>query len=203
MSKGKDFERSISKDMSLWLTHGTNADLIWYTKSSGGRATRRVNQNQQSSKYDFGDLGPDDASIYYFFDTFSCELKTGYGKKHKGQTTLWSVTDMVDSSQTTPLIYDFWCQAMNDANDSQREPLLIFRRNRRTACIAMRTVVFDIFKINADIKFDYITVHFESICTDIVICNLSYFFDATWGIIDENFIKLKVNRQLLLEKNYD
>ena len=35
MSKGKNFEREISKDMSLWLSNGNSPDYIWYTKRIG------------------------------------------------------------------------------------------------------------------------------------------------------------------------
>ena len=31
MSKGKNYEREISKSMSLWLTNGKDKDCIWYT----------------------------------------------------------------------------------------------------------------------------------------------------------------------------
>jgi hypothetical protein len=198
MAKGRDFEREISKDMSLWLTNGENPDCIWYTKSSGGRATRRVKTNQESKRYDHGDLGPDDACVYYYFDTFNCELKTGYGKKHKKQTTLWSVTDIIDSSQSTPIFYDFWWQSINDALESEREPMLIFRRNRRTACIGMRPHIFNAFTKHKTINFDSITVNFADTTPTITLCNIKHFFDHTWGIVNEGFVKLKINRAILL-----
>lgn len=211
MSKGKNFEREISKDMSLWLTNGQNTDCIWYTKSSGGRATRRVRSNQVASKYDHGDLGPDGSDVEYFFDTFSCELKTGYGtnaktiynkdgKKSKA-VTLWSVLDLLDSSQQLPIFYNFWSQAVNDADESGREPLLIFRRNRRLPCIAMRNCIFDAFvSVKDPVEFDYIKVNFNGESEAIAICNIRYFYDHTWGKIDEYFIKLKINRTIMLNK---
>lgn len=200
MSKGKDFEREIAKDMSLWLTNGEDQDTIWYTKSSGGRATRRIQAHQVSSRFDHGDLGPDGSKAEYFFETFSCELKTGYGKKGKKQTTLWAVMDIIDSQQQTPMFYDFWWQAVNDAQESNREPILIFRRNRRTACIAMNHYVFNSFMSckNTKPEFDIMSIDLSDYEPAIRICNLRNFFDYTWSCINENFIRFRVNRAILL-----
>lgn len=200
MAKGKDFEREVSKMISLWLTNGYDEDAIWYTKSSGGRATRRVKQEQYSKQYDFGDLGPDDPKVNYFFDIFNCELKTGYGKKGKKQTTLWSILDIVDSKQTTPLFYDFWFQSVHDAEESNREPILIFRRNRRSACIAMHHHIFKCF-MNIGIgipEFDSITVNYADIIPTVTICNLHNLIHYTWGKVNESFIKLRIVRTILL-----
>lgn len=194
MSKGKSFEREISKDMSLWLTRGTDQDCIWYTKSSGGRATRRAKASEQVSKYDHGDLGPDGPKLNWFFDAFSIELKTGYGKKTKSQVTLWSIMDIIDSQQQNPIIYEFWMQAVNDATLSSREPMLIFRRNRRSPCIAMQEPIFKTFIEHKPIEFDTVKIQFVDEPYPIVACNIRYFYDHTWGIVNESFIKYKINR---------
>lgn len=203
MAKGKNFEREISKDMSLWLTNDSDGDCIWYTKSSGGRATRRVRSEQVASKYDHGDLGPDGSTLEWFFDLFSIELKTGYGTKNKKSTTLWSVLDLLDSSQQYPKFYDFWYQAVNDADLSGREPLLIFRRNRRLPCIAMRSYIFDVFTYicnDKPVEFDTISIQFNGEYTPIIICNLRYFYDYTWGHIHAQQLKFNVDRAIMKRK---
>ena len=200
MAKGKNYEREISKDMSLWLTNGKNKDAVWYTKGSGARATRRIRTNQKSKQFDHGDLAPDSSDVEYFFKTFSCELKTGYGKKGKKQTTLWSLLDLIDSKQDNPMFNDFWAQTANDATESNREPILIFRRNRRQSCIAMYDYIFKTF-VNCqdkDINFNTININYTNEYNTITICNIKHFFNYTWGKINENFIKLKMNRAILL-----
>lgn len=195
--KGKAFEREISKDMSLWLTKGEDENCIWYTKSSGGRATRHRATRGESSKFDHGDLGPDGSKVEWFFNTFSIELKTGYGTKNRKSTTLWAIMDLIDSKQQNPLFHDFWYQAVNDAEMSEREPLLIFRRNRRLPCIAMKYHIFNAFTNHSPIEFDTIRVQFDSESSPIVTCNIRYFFDHTWGMVNPNFIKLRINRALM------
>jgi len=37
--KGSAFERSVCKDLSLWITYGERDDIFWRTAMSGGRAT--------------------------------------------------------------------------------------------------------------------------------------------------------------------
>ena len=198
--KGKSFERLISKKMSLWLTCGEDKDCIWYTKSSGGRATRRINTNQTASRYDHGDLGPDGSKLEYFFSIFCIELKTGDGRKKENEFKLWSLLDSIDSKQNVPKFNEFWEQACHDAEVSKREPILIFRRNRRLPCIAMYNYIFEAF-INGNINFPIITLQLEKYANPIVICNLEQFFECTWKKINENFIKLKINRAIFKNKN--
>lgn len=199
--KGKSFERLVSKKMSLWLTCGEDKDCIWLTKSSGGRATRRIRTNQKASKYDHGDIAPDGSRLEYFFNVFSVELKTGYGQKKESEFKLWSVLDLIDSKQNIPKFKDFWDQACQDAIASKREPILIFRRNRRLPCIAMHDYIFNTFLNSSFINFPIITSQLETDVNPIVICNLEQFFDSTWKKINENFIKLKINRAIFKNKN--
>lgn len=199
MSKGKQFERDISRKLSLWLTGGKDKDLIWYTKSSGGVATKRRKKNHVTKHYDFGDLGPDGPGVEYFFDVFSCELKTGYGTKNKKSTTLWSLLDIIDGKQKVPTFIEFWEQAERDAKLSDREPILIFRRNRRSECIAMYEHIWGTFmKARNDTTPKFTTISVDLNRKDeIVICNLDDFLEFTWGKVTENFIKLKINRVIM------
>lgn len=202
MAKGKSYEREISKDMSLWLTNGEDQDCIWYTKSSGGRATRRIHTKQVASKYDHGDLGPDGSKLEWWFNLFSIELKTGYGTKNKKSTTLWAILDLIDSSQQNPKFYDFWYQAVNDADLSNREPLLVFRRNRRLSCIAMRQYIFDafIYICKSPVEFDTISVQFNGELTPIVVCNLAYFYDYTWNHMHSQTVQFNMTRAIMKNK---
>ena len=198
MAKGKDFERETSRELSMWITGNKDPDAVWYTKSSGGRATRRKQLYNESRKYDHGDLGPDDSSTEFFFNRFSLELKTGYASKRTKSYQLWSILDMIDSQQGTPWIYQFWSEACLDAKESEREPMLIFRRLRRNPCIAMYKDIFCTFaQVRQDIDFDYITVDFNEFPYPVIVCNMRNFFYWTEGVMNENFVRVRICRTLM------
>lgn len=200
MAKGKTFERDTSRELSSWLTNGKDEDAVWYTKSSGGRATRRKKLYDESRKYDHGDLGPDDSSTEYFFDRFSIELKTGYASKRTKSYQLWAILDVLDSQQGTPLFYQFWSEAMLDAEASEREPMLIFRRLRRNPCIAMHEDIFNIFKkCSCYAPIDNITVTINE-GHPVTVSNMRHFFYWTRGMMNEIFMRVRINRVLMLRR---
>jgi hypothetical protein len=57
------------------------------------------------------------------------------GWKDKKSLILWDLLDIVDSRQKEAVIITFWKQALRDAELSHRVPVMVFRRNRREACI--------------------------------------------------------------------
>ena len=142
--KGKPFEREVSELFSLWLTKGQHDDKVRHTGSSGARGTVRKKNQKNADNQIIGDLTATDETLKYFFDFFNVECKTGYYKSKRASKktnkitiTLWSLSDIIDGSEETPTFFEFWDQACTDAFKSKREPLLVFRRNRRKICIAM------------------------------------------------------------------
>jgi len=203
MAKGGNFEREISKKVSLWITNSKMIDAVWHTSGSGGRATnrKRSKDNVLPKKYDYGDLGPDHLIAYPFFDCFSCELKTGYAKvkktKDKIVKTMWSIMDMLDSAQKITAFEEFWDQCANDAKESKREPILIVRRLQRQACIALCDDIFNIFvKNHGKPNFKFIICDLEQ-KYKIIICNLDQFIN--WSK-DINIKKLHFQYTQLIMK---
>lgn len=197
MAKGGDFERSVSNDLSLWLTQGQMKDAVWHTSGSGGRATQR-RKKETVKQYDYGDLRPDHNSVNYFFDIFSCELKTGYQKKNTWTNTKWSFNDIIDSKQKNTIFESFWSQCSSDAKSSKREPILIFRRNNSLKCIAMYKDIYDTFILT---KFDHIVLNLYDFDYPIIICNFNIFLNETLIIICPEFmnrIKKSIIRRRLL-----
>ena len=72
--KGGDFERSICKCLSLWITNGKRQDIFWRTSMSGGRAKihSRVDPNFKSQ---FGDITAVDKEGYLLTSLFVIECK--------------------------------------------------------------------------------------------------------------------------------
>jgi len=194
MSKGGTFERDVSRALSLWWTNGDRDDVIWRTKNSGGVATARRKTSKSVRLEEFGDLKSDDPIAIPLFEFFSIELKTGYGKKTKSKIqdniavhriNNWAVMDILDSNIKASQFFIFWEQAEHDARESKREPLLIFRRNRKQPCIAMYSDIFQAYGKN--VPFNTIEIR-EVKHHEITICNLSKFLSWTQGVISQEFI---------------
>jgi hypothetical protein len=134
---------------------------------------------------------------------FSIELKTGYGKKTKSKAKKhngdkveihnnWSLMDELDSRQDKVQFYIFWDQAVRDADLSKREPLLIFRRNKKKSCIAIHE---DLFNVCVDsfgnTSFSLMIIKKEDY-RSIVVCNLEEFLEWSFGKFTEEFINDKL-----------
>lgn len=185
-NKGGSFEREISKALSLMLTSFKAEDYVWRNGGSGGRATRRIKSDDNIvKKYDFGDLRPDHPDVYYFFDLFSVECKSGYAKKNKNKKTNWCILDCIDSKQDTPMFVQFWDQALNDARLSKRDPMLIFRRNNMQASIAM---YFDVFRcISNGTDLEHI-IYMLPQSSSIAICNFYILIETCFESFHKNFL---------------
>lgn len=206
MAKGGNFEGEISKEFSLYLTQMKTEDGVWKTEGSGGRVTCKAKANMETRIDQYGDITYTMPETKYWFDVFSVECKTGYAKKTKDKTktkttlTHWSLLDMIDSSQKICQFHEFWEQSLNDAIESKREPILIFRRNRRSACITMRSDIFKGFSRH----FGTPTVNYLNLNTQfdplpITIMNMRHFFDWTEQI-NPHIIRNHIVKQILKRK---
>jgi len=89
-SKGASFERDISRQLSLWWTHGERDDVFWRSSMSGGRATVRAKKGQKTA-YQNGDITATDPIGSPLIENVAIELKRGYKK--------WGVLDLLDSTK--------------------------------------------------------------------------------------------------------
>ena len=137
--KGGSFEREVSCRISLWWTCGERDDVFYRSNSSGGRFTMR-NKSGKDTALQGGDITCSDPIGEQLIRNWNIEVKTGYGKKAADGVFRWDVLDLIDSKQKKPVLQSMWGQCIRDAGISNREPILIFRRNLRSPCIMIRTV---------------------------------------------------------------
>lgn len=199
MSKGKNFEREISVLISLWLTNGDHDDYVWHTGSSGARGTVRKKLKKSAENSTIGDLAAEHDDVKWFFNFFSIELKTGYPKsKRKSKITShmhihnWSLTDLLDGAEKKTTFLKFWDQSIEDANKSKREPMLIFRRNNKQACICMAKDIFETIQYNIKppkLVIDKIILY-PRFYMPVSICNLKDFLRLT---------KKRMNKEIILK----
>ena len=131
MGKGADYEREISKKLSLWWTQNLDEprdDIFWRTAGSGAWATTRSKKGKSTANSQ-GDIKALDPIGQPFLDYFSVEIKRGYSSDI-------SVLSLMDGKGSKHALLEFWQQAERDRIASNRqEALLIFKRDRKNPCI--------------------------------------------------------------------
>jgi hypothetical protein len=114
-AKGTAFERKVCKDLSLWVSHGSDPDLFWRSAISGGRATVLLKGGRSIKPA--GDICAVDPAGHKLTDRYFIECKHDRNLElsrflcHTGK--LWK----------------FWEKAVQQAVDHRRSPMLIARQN--------------------------------------------------------------------------
>lgn len=134
MAKGGNFEREIAKVLSLWWSEGLRDDVFYRSHASGGRFTMRRKSGKDTALQG-GDITASDPIGEPLVREWSIEIKTGYGKKTDSGISRWDTLDFLDSRQKEPVLKKMWDQCKRDAELTNRQPILIFRRNGRSPCI--------------------------------------------------------------------
>lgn len=142
-AKGGEWERELSKLLSLWWTHGERDDTIWRTHGSGSRATTR-------SKKGLGTLGAagdfmaTDPITEPLFAYWLAEAKRGY-KLAGDNSAAINLLYWLDKqpAHNDPLLYKWWLKADREREIHQRhEAVIIFRRTAKMPVIMMRAEHF-------------------------------------------------------------
>lgn len=133
-NKGGNFERNLAKELSLWLSNGEDDSWIWRTSSSGGRSTQRSKKGK-TTQGAAGDLTFTDERAAPFFDIFSVELKIGYN-----DTNPLLIIDSGSKNHSFKVNLE---QCIRDAELVNKQPLLIFKRDRMKACVCLQVSYFN------------------------------------------------------------
>lgn len=152
-SKGSGFERDMCEAFSLWWSQGARDDIFIRSSNSGGRFTNRAKRGKTTHSQG-GDFTYNDSTGRPFVELFSGEFKTGYGTKRKSKKTTmttivgWCCLDLIDTSQAETVLEKFWKQCAEDASKTERSPMLVFRRNLRAPCVALRSIAFKSLEVD-------------------------------------------------------
>lgn len=131
-AKGSTFEREIATQLSLWFTGGKNDRVFWRSASSGAMATTRSKQGKTTSG-GYGDITAIDPIGAPLTDRCVIELKKGYNEQFD---PLW-ILDRLNSTKPTPL-EAILIKLFEETKVAGRTyPVLIFKRDRRQAMIAV------------------------------------------------------------------
>ena len=184
-SKGGNFEREISVKLSLWFTEGKKDDIFYRTQSSGARATQR-NKSKKTTEGQHGDIAATCKEGESLIKIWSIECKTGYSSKSKlkdgtKKITNWDILDLLDSKSQEPMFAQMWNQCVIDAEISTREPILIFRRERKLPLICITGQYYSRLTNWFNIP-DFMKIHFD-------LSNLYYPYNKVAIIKLDDFLK--------------
>jgi len=160
-AKGSGYERDICKMLTMWLT-GKDKPYVWWRSPSSGALATITAQNPNLT----GDIISVLPEGNFLTDRFSIEIKTGYPK---------SSFNKFFSNAKNNEIEMFWKQAVNDASKSNKEPMMIYKKDRKEPLIFLREVVKN--KLPQLEELNYFILKFNS--ERVVVFNTNEFFTKT------------------------
>jgi hypothetical protein len=114
-AKGSGYERQICKHLSIWIQGTEKPYLFWRQPASGGLSTIDGRNSENLS----GDIRSINTTSEWFCGIYSVEIKTGYPDA--------SLDKFLKYNKSDPL-RAFWVQCIDDANLSEKRPLLIYKK---------------------------------------------------------------------------
>ncbi len=128
--KGFGYERTVCKELSFWWTNDERDDVFWRTSGSGSRATSRMKKGKSTAN-SYGDIMAIDPIGQPLIDACFIEVKRGYTRE-------LDVLNLLDLEKGKSILEDWWEKAEEKRSKTeQKNTLIIFKRDRHTACILM------------------------------------------------------------------
>lgn len=115
-AKGSSFERTICKELSLWISNGKYGDIFWRSAMSGGRSTVSLKSGKKLAAQ-AGDISSIHRLGHLFIEQFIIECKA---YKDLNFDTL---------IKGTGNLIDFWKRVSKDAEEYNKKPMLIAKQN--------------------------------------------------------------------------
>ena len=139
-SKGSSFERTVAKQLSLWVSNGKRDDHFWRTAGSGSRSTIRSKKGKLTEGGS-GDICSMSMETKIFTDALIFECK------HLKNLNLWSfITHTMSDTY-----YGYWKELTEKAKQEEKIPVLIAKENNKPT----------LFITNSDLS-DKITFFFST-----------------------------------------
>lgn len=182
MSKGADWERKISKQLSLWWTEDENDAVYWRSAGSGARATMRAKKGLKT-RYQYGDIAFTDPIGAPLIDYFLIELKVGY-------PALGTLV-LIDGKQKNPLLIKWWLKAEEEKEFGERKAvMLIIKRDYKHPIIVFDSKTFS--KLEAycgEWEKDILSIYLTTIRKKLIVVPLYIFFEYCSAETMRLFIK--------------
>lgn len=115
--KGAQFERDVCRELSLWVSNGTQEDAFWRSSMSGGRSTVAARKGKRLVAQS-GDISCIHPVGQAFIDKFYLECKSYANLNFLGLVT------------GKGRLIEFWVETTKQAASYGKLPLLIAKQNR-------------------------------------------------------------------------
>lgn len=139
--KGGEYERNISKKLSLWISQEKRDDLFWRTSGSGSRHTIRYKKNL-TTEGQVGDITYTCSGVSEeFLKVFCLEIK------FYKDINLWGTV-----TKSKVGLLDFWEQADEQAKKVGKIPILIAKQNYKPALLISNKIFNKLFIKNFKLK---------------------------------------------------
>ncbi|HET9285666.1 MAG TPA: hypothetical protein VFR24_27250 [Candidatus Angelobacter sp.] len=135
--KGGEFERTICKRLSLWISRGQREDLLWRAAMSGGRATVAAKKGQMLTAQ-AGDISCIHPMGEPFIRRFYCECK--FYNNLQYSSLLLAKGNLAN----------FWNTTKVEAYKYEKLPFMIAKQNRLPTTICTDTNGVMALVVNSD-----------------------------------------------------
>lgn len=137
-SKGNNYENQLAKELSLWLTRQIRSDVLERSPASGGKSTVARRKNQIASHI-AGDLIATCDEGHLLIDRFVIEAK------HRNEEGI-NINGLVFNTAKSGIIA-FWIKLLEECNQTNKLPMLIFKQNNRPSLIGLCDVGMNMFRL--------------------------------------------------------
>ena len=174
-AKGSAFERDICRTLTEYVTGNKRPEVFWRTAGSGGKASieRKLGIKNAIMAGDICCVNPRKKKAVAFTSVFSVECK--FYKSFSFDSLLL---------QEKNLVLNWWFKCVKEARASDKQPLLIFKKNNYPAFVAIFKSFYDeIIELSKDKKIPKLEQHVLRTMTidypygsPVVICKMDDFF---------------------------
>lgn len=173
MGKGADWERVISRRLTLWMS-GQDKDLwLWRSPGSGSVGSKSPSLSNKALSGDIIALKPGALPL---IENYSLELKNGYESACPFQSITKTKGD---------ILLDFWTQCCRDAEKAEKYPLLIFNKKgvRGNPFIGMDLGSCHTYFLKAFESLPFVRIHFSNKIEDLYLFEMNSVLDLVeyWG----------------------
>jgi len=127
--KGNNFERDMSRKLSLWWTNGKRDDAIWRSASSGALTTVGKGRYLEHS----GDFAATDEEATLLFKHVIIEAKRGYNRY-----SMQDLLDVPEGSLSRSPVWEMVTKLGRACYEQKKHGLLLWKRDRRDLLVFYR-----------------------------------------------------------------
>lgn len=162
-AKGSEFERSICKRLSLWLTGKEKPVVFWRSPASGGLGTIKTAENVSGDIVSISDVSK------WVCEKFSIECKNGYPSA--------DLFKHIKNNIKNDEIEQFWEQCIRDSRTENKHGILVFKKKGNQPIIGIEKSVYgQLIEMSIDLN-KCIILHYDNDLPPLVLLDFDDFLN--------------------------